>query len=81
MYSRSHQPTETWLDSENLLRAVGQVLLARKWLIVGMTLLTFTLTAIATYLMKPVYTTSASMLIQKERFDAAVTPEQIIATG
>lgn len=81
MYSRSHQPTETWLDSENLLQAVGQVLRARKWLIVGLTLLTFTLTAIATYLMKPVYTTAASMLIQKERFDAAVTPEQIIATG
>ncbi|MFN7931358.1 MAG: Wzz/FepE/Etk N-terminal domain-containing protein [Blastocatellia bacterium] len=79
MYSQSQ--TETWLDSENLLRAVRQVLWARKWLILGTTLLTFALTATATYLMKPVYTSSASLLIQKERFDAAVTPEQIIATG
>jgi uncharacterized protein involved in exopolysaccharide biosynthesis len=81
MHSRSYQSTETWLDSENLLRAVGQVLLARKWLILGTTFLTFALTAFGTYLMKPVYLTSASLLLQKERFDAAVTPEQIIATG
>lgn len=81
MYSRQYKPVETWLDSENILRSIGQVLFARKWLILGTTLLTFSLTAVGTFLMKPVYTTSASLLVKKERFDAAVTPEQIIATG
>ncbi|MBS1808504.1 MAG: hypothetical protein JST84_09960 [Acidobacteria bacterium] len=81
MYSRQNRQPETWLDSENILRSVGQVLYARKWLIFGATVLTFTLTAVGTWLTKPVYVTSASVLVKKERFDAAVTPEQIIATG
>ena len=81
MYSSSHKNTATWLDSEHLLESVKQVLFARKWLILGTTLLTFALTAAGTWFMKPVYTTSASLLVKKERFDAAVTPEQIIATG
>lgn len=81
MYSRSYKSPETWLDSENILRSISQVLLARKWVILGATLLTFALTAVGTWFMKPVYVTSASLLVKKERFDAAVTPEQIIATG
>ncbi len=81
MYSKSHNTTETWLDSEHILQSIGQVLFARKWLILGTTLLTFALTAAGTWFMKPVYTTSASLLLKKERFDAAVTPEHIIATG
>ena len=73
--------TTNWLDSENLLRSLGEVLLARKWLLLGATVLTFALTALATWMTKPVYTTSASILVKKERFDAPVTPEQMFPSG
>jgi polysaccharide biosynthesis transport protein len=81
IYSRQSRTSESWLDAENLLQATMQVLLARKWLILGTTILTFALTAVGTWLTKPVYQSSASLLVKKERFDAALTPEQIIATG
>ena len=78
-YSETNKPS--WLDSENLLRSLGDVLWARKWLLLGATVLTFTLTALATWITKPVYTTSASILVKKERFDAPVTPEQMFPSG
>ena len=80
-YSGTNRNQAEWLDSENLLRSIGEVLRTRKWVILGAVLLTFTLTAIGTWLTKPVYISSASILVKKERFDAAVTPEQIISTG
>lgn len=80
-FSSKNKQQETWLDAENLLQSIGQVLRARKWLILGTTLLTFALTAVGTWLTKPVYTSSASILVKKERFDAPVTPEQVISTG
>ena len=72
---------DSWLDSENLLQDLRNILWARKWLILGAVLLTFTLTAVGTWFTKPIYSSSASILVMKERFDAPVTPEQIIATG
>lgn len=78
-YSETHK--QSWLDSENLLRSLGDVLWARKWLLLSATVLTFALTALATWITKPVYTTSASMLVKKERFDAPVTPEQMFPSG
>ncbi len=80
-FSSKNKQQETWLDADNLLQSIGQVLRARKWLILGTTLLTFALTAGGTWLTKPVYTASASILVKKERFDAPVTPEQVISTG
>ncbi len=79
IHSGKHQQPESWLDSENLLRDLRNILWARKWLILGTALLTFALTAIGTWLTKPIYSSSASILVKKERFDAPVTPEQIIA--
>ncbi len=73
--------TTKWLDSEHLLRSLGYALLARKRLILGATVLTFALTALTTWIVKPVYTTSASILVKKERFDAPVTPEQLFPSG
>ncbi len=81
MRSQTETNRASWLDSENLLRSLGEVLWARKWLLLGATVLTFTLTALATWMMKPVYTTSASILVKKERFDAPVTPEQMFPSG
>jgi uncharacterized protein involved in exopolysaccharide biosynthesis len=72
---------DSWLDSENLLQDLRNILWARKWLILGAAVLTFTLTAVGTWFTKPIYSSSASILVMKERFDAPVTPEQIIATG
>ncbi len=77
--SETNRPS--WLDSENLLRSFGDVLWARKWLLLSATVLTFALTALATWITKPVYTTSASILVKKERFDAPVTPEQMFPSG
>ncbi len=70
-----------WLDQANLLRSVFEVLLARKWMMIGLTLLTFALTVLGTWLTKPVYSSSAAILLKKERFDAPVTPEQTMVTG
>jgi uncharacterized protein involved in exopolysaccharide biosynthesis len=81
MRNYSGTTKQSWLDSENLLRAIGETLLARKWMILGATVLTFALTALATWLTNPVYTTSASILVKKERFDAPVTPEQMFPSG
>jgi polysaccharide biosynthesis transport protein len=81
MRNSSDTTRQSWLESENLLRSISETLLARKWLILGATILTFALTALATWLMKPVYTTSASILVKKERFDAPVTPEQMFPSG
>ena len=81
IHSGKHQQPDKLLDSENLLRDLRNILWARKWLILGAALLTFALTAIGTWLTKPIYASSASILVMKERFDAPVTPEQIIATG
>jgi uncharacterized protein involved in exopolysaccharide biosynthesis len=81
MQARKTPSPEPWLDSQGLLRDIGRALLARKWLIVGATLLTFALTALATWISKPVYTSSATMLMKKERFDAPVTPEQMFPSG
>ena len=72
---------QSWLDSENLLRTLGLMLWARKGVIVGATVLTFVLTTVATFLMKPVFVSSASILVKKERFDAPVTPEQMFPSG
>lgn len=72
---------QSWLDSEDLLRSIGYALWARKWVLIGATLLTFALTAMVTLAMKPVYTSSASILVKKERFDAPVTPEQMFPSG
>lgn len=77
----NHHETREWTSAEDLLRAIPEVLFARKWVILGALLLTFSATAAATFIMSPVYVASASILVKKERFDAAVTPEQVIATG
>ena len=81
MSIHSGKQPDSWLDSENLLQDLRNILWARKWLILGAALLTFTLTAVGTWLTKPVYSSSASILVMKERFDAPVTPEQIMAAG
>lgn len=81
MSIHSGKQPDNWLDSEHLLRDLRNILWARKWLILGAALLTFALTVIGTWLTKPIYSSSASILVMKERFDAPVTPEQIIATG
>ncbi|HZS07480.1 MAG TPA: GumC family protein [Blastocatellia bacterium] len=76
-----HREDRPWLEQTDLLGSISQVLLARKWSIVGITLLTFALTVLGTWLAQPVYTASASILLRKERFDAPVTPEQTLVTG
>ena len=70
-----------WLDRSSLLPSIWAALSARKWVIVGVTLLTFALTAAGTWLMKPSFVTSASLLLKKERFDAPVTPEQTLVVA
>ncbi|HEX4945910.1 MAG TPA: Wzz/FepE/Etk N-terminal domain-containing protein, partial [Blastocatellia bacterium] len=81
MNNFSRKTSTSWLNSENLLRSLLFVLWSRKWVIVGATILTFLLTAVASWLMKPVYVSSASILVKKERFDAPVTPEQMFPSG
>ena len=76
-----HREDRPWLEQTDLLGSISQVLLARKWSIIGITLLTFALTMLGTWLAQPVYTSSASILLKKERFDAPVTPEQTLVTG
>ncbi len=75
---KEDKPTSPWLDRSSLLPAVRAALSARKWVIVTVTLLTFTLTATATFLARPSYVTSATILLRKERIDAPVTPEQTL---
>jgi uncharacterized protein involved in exopolysaccharide biosynthesis len=70
-----------WLDQETLLEAVKAGLRARKKLIAGLTLLTFALTAVGTFLTDKTYVSSASLLVKKERIDAPVTPEQTVITS
>jgi uncharacterized protein involved in exopolysaccharide biosynthesis len=77
----SSSSQQSWLDSGHLLQALRDALWARKWLLLGTTVLTFSLTALATWSTKPVFTSSASILVKKERFDAPVTPEQMFPSG
>ncbi|MFN7949401.1 MAG: GumC family protein [Blastocatellia bacterium] len=80
-FSFQENKNRQWLDQTHLLREIAQVLLARRWLIIGTTLLTFALTAVGTRMLKPVWSASATILLKKERFDAPVSPEQTIVTG
>jgi uncharacterized protein involved in exopolysaccharide biosynthesis len=70
-----------WLDQETLLASVKAGLRARWKVIAGLTLLTFALTAVGTFLAERTYVSTASLLVKKERIDAPVTPEQTVITS
>jgi len=70
-----------WLDQETLLQSIKDGLRARLKVILGLTLLTFALTALLTWLTEPTYVSAANLLLKKERVDAPVTPEQTLITS
>jgi capsular exopolysaccharide synthesis family protein len=64
----SEQNREAELD----LTFILDFLLRRRWLIAAVTLVVFTLTALATYSARPVYETASMIIIEKERGSGAV---------
>lgn len=80
-HPRENKAQGAWLNQEMLFEAVKAGLRARWKVILGLTLLTFVLTAVGTFRMERTYVSTANLLIKKERIDAPVTPEQTTITS